>query len=159
MKKLIAVAVLLGLVASAQAADKKVAAEPAKSTLTAKVTLAEDGGLLWCHARILGIARGQTVEPTIKWTAPDVFYVRKNGEKLRIFQDSTWTGKKVLGDPDPKNPPCVCTDTGEKNCARTKATRTLKTVASGKEYVAKGTWKVEVVVGDVVIGSATYEVK
>ena len=168
MKKLIALVAVLA-VASAVYAAKKVAINPEKaaelgdvpqeSSLLAKVSLAEDGNQLWCHVRILGIAHGRTIEPVIKWTAPEVVYTNKKGEKTLIFQNSEWKGKKLLGDPDIKNPPCRCTDTGQKNCARTKAFRTLKTEASGKTYTATGTWKVEVLVDGVVIGSAEYLVK
>jgi hypothetical protein len=142
MKKLVAVAVLLGVAFAAQAADKKVV-EPAKAGISATVTLAEDGNQLWARVKIAGVEAGKTVSPIIRWTAPEVTYTvakgETKGETFKIFADSEY-----------KSPPVR---------TKTKAYRTLETEVNGKTVRALGVWKVEVVVDGAVIGSATYEVK
>jgi Tfp pilus assembly protein FimT len=135
---------------------------PAFAAVKANVSLAEDGDKLWANARLTGIESGQTVTVTFRWTAPLVEYTTKKGKKVRLFSDTTLTCSRPLGDADG---PCVCSDTGEKGCQRTRAYRTLvTTLSNGTEVRAAGTWHVDVLIGfgtkdEYLIGQATYEIK
>lgn len=134
---LVAIAIVLG-----------VSAGEARAALTADVRLAADSGTLWCHARVKGIEPGQAFQVTFRWTAPSARFV-----------NSLYTPTKKLGD-DTSKARCYCADTGEKGCQRTKAYRTVEYVnTDGKRVKARGLWKCEVLVGDVVIGSAEYTVE
>jgi len=125
------------------------AAGAASAAMTADVTMAEDGILLFAHARVHGIEAGKTVAVTFRWTAP-----------AKRFVSSLYTPSKKLGD-DTSKALCFCEDTGEKGCNRTKATRTIEyNNVDGKHVRAVGIWKCDLLdENGVVLGSATYEVK
>ena len=144
MKKLVAIAVILGLtggVMAAKKADLNAPCDSTKAGIVATVTLAEDGDKLWCHVKFTGVEKGQRISPVIKWTAPEVYYTTKKGNKVLVFDNSTYESPSVR--------------------TKTKAWRTLSSVVSGTEKTmrAVGIWKVEVLVDGVVIGSAEYKVK
>jgi hypothetical protein len=119
------------------------------AAVTADVKLAEEGNKLWCHARLHGIASGQTVKITFRWTAPTKWAV-----------NSEYTPERALGDDETKAL-CFCEDTGEKGCARSRAYRTIEYENEDHKNVrAVGTWKCEILDGQgKVLGSENYEVK
>ena len=107
-----------------------------------------DNGSQRLHAdfRMHGIEAGEVFQYEFRWTAPDVFYVHKDGKKTRLFKDSVYAPKKPAGDTSQDRVPCYCADTKEAGCWRTTAYRTITTtLANGKQYRAAGEWKVQLV--------------
>lgn len=157
MKKLLMLAAVLGLVGGiVRAADA-----PAQPVLKAKVTLAEDGPRLYAKVRLTGIQAKQVLKVHLTWTAPEVYFTPKKGEKVLLFKTSgrlpegrDWTAGDEVSY-------CYCSDTNEKGCWRTHANFLIEyQLDNGKTAKAVGTWTVSLVGEDgVALGSATYDVK
>ena len=125
----------------------------------AKITFNEEGDRLWAHVRITGLVKGIAFPVRIEWKAPRVTYRHKDGSETVLFADSFIVPIRKAGD---VRWTCVCSDTGEKGCARTRAYRTLvTTLKDGTVRRAAGIWRVAVKNDDTgsVLGEATYEVK
>jgi hypothetical protein len=138
MKKLIAIAVVLGFASGAMAAKKaepvkaepvKVS-EPAKPAISATCTFEIKDNRLYCYVALNGVAKGDKVEPVIKSTPP---------ESAQLFVADSYRSRMVR--------------------TQTKCYRTIVTTVGDKEYRATGVWKFKVVVDGVVIGEGSYEVK
>ena len=164
MKKvLLTMAVLIAGVALAAAPKTPASGSVPMTNVSVQIKLAEDGDQLWCHIRFKGIEARQTIQYRFRWTAPEVVFLTKKGEKVPLFSNSVYPvadkSALVAGD---SGGTCYCKDSGEKGCWRSKAYRTLKTtLGNGKEVRAVGTWKVEVLndADSTVLGSLTYDVK
>jgi len=138
MRKIIAIAVVLGFASGAMAAKKAEPAkaepvkvsEPVKSAVTADLTFEIKDNRLYCYVALNGVAKGDKVEPVIKSTPP---------ESAQVFAADSYRSRMVR--------------------TKTRCYRTIVTTIGDKEYRATGVWKFEVRVDGKSIGEATYEVK
>jgi hypothetical protein len=133
---------------------------PAQAAVTAEISFSENGTHLDAHVRVRGLEAGQAFRSTFRWTAPEVFYTTKKGEKIALFQSSEYTPEKPVG---VAGVPwrCLCADTKEKGCWRTRAYRTIvTTLHDGSTRRGVGVWKLEFLdESGAVLGSGEHEVK
>ena len=138
MRKIIAIAVVLGFASGAMAAKKAEPAkaepvkvsEPVKSAVTAELTFELKGDKLYCYAAIQGVAKGDKVEP---------FWKRIPPASAQVFVADTYRGRMIR--------------------TKTNCLRTIATTIGDKEYRATGVWTFILMLDGKQVAEATYEVK